>query len=427
MAMQILSKPSNKLIGVVAAATVLTGAIAFYGISQTGLITRTEAPVMEALPTVKKVTALGRLEPQGEVINLSAPLNLDGDRVAKLLVEEGDKVKVGDAIAILDSQKRLQDAVLQAKEQVRMAEAKLAQVKAGAKTGQIQAQEATIARLQVEKTTQIAAQKATVVRLQAEKSTEILAQKATIAKLQAEVDNANIEYQRYQKLFNNGAVSNSLRDSKRLTLQTANQQLNEARANLNRIEASRQQQLSEERANLNRIQSSGSEQIKEAQATLNQISEIRPVDVRASQTEVDNAKAALKQAKTNLEQAYIRAPIAGQILKIHTQEGEKMADAGIVEMAQTQQMMVVAEVYQTDIDKVKLGQKALITGQAFSGKLQGEVAQIGLQINRQNVFSNQPGENLDRRVVDVKILLNPEDSNRVKTLTNLQVQTEIEL
>ena len=425
--MQILSKPFNKVISVVAVTTIMTGAIAFYGISQTGLLTSSKTPVVEAPPAVIKVTALGRLEPFGEVINLSAPLMLDGDRVAKLLVKEGDEVKAGDAIAILDSQKRLQDAVLQAKQQVRMAQAKLAQVKAGAKTGQIAAQQATIARLQSEKTNQIAAQQATISRLQAEKNTEIAAQKATIAKLQAEVDNANIEYQRYQSLFNNGAVSNSLRDSKRLTLQTVQQQLNEAQANLNRIQSSRQHELSEAQANLNRIQASGSEQIKEARATLNQISEIRPVDIQASLTQIDNAKAAVKQAQTNLEQAYIRTPIEGQIIKIHTQEGEKMSDAGIVEMAQTQQMMVVAEVYQTDIEKVRLGQKVLITGQAFSGKLQGEVTQIGLQINRQNVYSNQPGENLDTRVVDVKIRLNSEDSKRVKSLTNLQVHTEIEL
>ncbi|MEL6166325.1 MAG: HlyD family efflux transporter periplasmic adaptor subunit, partial [Cyanobacteria bacterium J06628_3] len=307
------------------------------------------------------------------------------------------KAKAGEVIAILDSQKTLQDELLKAKEQVRMAEAKLAQIKAGAKTGEIKAQEATIARLQSEKTNQIAAQQATIYRIQAEKNTEIAAQKATITRLQAEVDNANVEYQRYQGLFSNGAVSNSLRDSKRLALQTAKQQLNEARANLNRIQSSRQQELSEARANLNRIQSSGSEEINEAKATLNQIAEIRPVDVRLAETEVDNAKAGLKQAITNLEQSYIRAPIAGQVLKINTRVGEQISSQGIAEIGKTQQMMVVAEVYQTDIKDIKLGQKASITGQAFSGKLQGEVAQIGLQINRQNVFSNEPGENLDRR------------------------------
>ncbi len=90
-------------------------------------------------------------------------------------------------------------------------------------------------------------------------------------------------------------------------------------------------------------------------------------------------------------------------------------------------MLVVAEVYQTDIGKIQLGQQAVITGQAFSGELRGKVSHIGLQVNKQNVFSNQPGENLDRRVVEVKIHLNPEDSTRVGSLTNLQVQTAIEL
>ncbi len=426
MTMEILSKPSNKLIGLVTVATVITGAIAFYGISQTGFENQSQTTVVKA-PSVVKVTALGRLEPQGEVINLSAPLSLDGDRIKKLLVKEGEKVKAGNAIAILDSQKSLQDRLSQAKEEVRMAQAKLAQVKAGAKTGQIEAQKATIARLQAEKTTQIEAQRASIRRLEAEKTTQIAAQKANIAKIQAEASNANAEFQRYQKLFNQGAISTSLRDSKRLTLETTQQQLSQAQANLNRIQASLEQQLSQAQANLNRIQSSGSEQIKEAIANLNQIREIRPVDIQVVQTEVDNKKANLKQAQTNLEQAYIRAPIAGQILKIHTREGEKIANEGIVELGKTQQMIVVAEVYQTDIDKVKLGQKALISAQAFSGKLQGEVYLIGLQINRQNVFSNQPGENLDRRVVDVKIRLNPEDSNRVAGFTNLQVQTEIEL
>jgi HlyD family secretion protein len=48
-----------------------------------------------------------------------------------------------------------------------------------------------------------------------------------------------------------------------------------------------------------------------------------------------------------------------------------------------------------------------------------------MQVNRQNVFSNQPGENLDRRIVEVKIQLSPEDSKRVATLTNLQIQAAI--
>ncbi len=395
MSQELLPKTISKkpiirnLLGFIIAGTAISGAIAIYGVSQFQSLQQPATPTVNLPPPVKKVTALGRLEPEGEVIELSAPLTLDGDRIAQLLVKEGDAIKAGQTVAILDSYKHLQDAVVHAKEDVKVAQTKLAQVKAGAKSGEITAQKATIARLQ------------------AENSTQITAQKATIARLEAELNNAKSEYQRNQNLYQEGAISASNRDSKRLTFQSA------------------QQQLAEAQANLKRIRSSGQEQINAAKATLNQIAEIRPVDVKLAQAEVERAIAALKQAQTNLEQAYIRAPMVGQIIKIHVREGEKIADSGVAEIAKTSQMMVVAEVYQTDISKVKLGQKAVISGQALTGELQGEVIQIGLQVNRQNVFSNQPGENLDRRVVDVKIRLNPEDSKRASGLTNLQVQTAI--
>lgn len=108
---QSLSKPLNKrIVGLIVAATVATGAIAFYGISQfaTVGVNKSSQPA-QSIPIVKKITALGRLEPAAEVIELSAPLALDGDRVAQLLVEEGDLVQGGQTVAILDSRDRLQD------------------------------------------------------------------------------------------------------------------------------------------------------------------------------------------------------------------------------------------------------------------------------------------------------------------------------
>lgn len=82
-------------------------------------------------------------------------------------------------------------------------------------------------------------------------------------------------------------------------------------------------------------------------------------------------------------------------------------------------MLAVAEVYQSDISRVHLGQSARVTGQAFEGELTGKVVEIGQQVSRQNVFSNTPGENLDRRIVEVKIALTPEDSQRVAVFSNL--------
>ncbi len=387
--MEFISKPSNRrLIGLFVSASAITGAIAYYGISQ--IPQHTRQPVTTP-PPVKKVTALGRLEPEAEVIRLSAPLSLDGDRVAKLLVKQGDAVKQGQVVAIMDEGDRLKDALDQAGAQVRVAQARLAQVKAGAKTGEIQAQQATIRRLQAQMTGEIATQN------------------AAIARWQSEVRNADAEYKRFDKLYQSGAISASLLDSKRLSAETSKAQLREAIAAQNRTKETLIAELGE------------------AKATLSRIVEVRPTDIKAAQTEVDNATAAQRQAQTNLHRAYIKAPMAGRILKIHTRIGEKIGDEGIADLGQTSQMVAVAEVYQTDISKVRLGQQAVVTSQAFAGQLQGTLSQIGLQVNRQNVFSNQPGENMDRRVIEVKIRLNPEDSKQVARLTNLQVQTAIKL
>jgi len=389
---QSLPKTLNRrLIGIVVAAIAATGAIAYYGISQSGLLNQPSPQPVATTPPVRKVTALGRLEPEAEAISLAAPVDLDGDRLAQLLVTEGDIVKQRQIVAILDSQDRLQDELLQAQAQVKNAKAKLNQVKAGAKTGEIQAQQATITQLEAE--------------LNGSKQT----QNAAIARWQSEVRTANAEYKRFVQLYAQGAIASSSLDSKRLAAETAQAQLTEAIATKNR--------------NLDSLQA----QISEAKATLNRIAEVRPTDVQAAQTEVDSAIASVKRAQTALDRAYIRAPIAGQIIAIHTRPGEKLSDEGIVTMGKTDQMVTVAEVYQTDIGKVQIGQQAIITSQAFDGEIKGTVAQIGMQVERQKVFSNQPGENLDRRIVEVKIRLNPEDSKRVAHLTNLQVQTAINL
>ncbi|HYW19941.1 MAG TPA: ABC exporter membrane fusion protein [Nodularia sp. (in: cyanobacteria)] len=421
-----LKVPNKRLIVLVVAATVITGGIAFYGISQFSSIGETtSSEVGETEPITPKISALGRLEPETEVISLSAPLELDGDRIAQILVQEGDRVKLGQVVAILDSRTRLQTAVVQAEQQVRMAKAKLAQVQVGAKTGDIQAQQATIERLQAQLQGDKIAQQEAIARIEAQLLGDRIAQEATINKLSAELNNAQAEYKRYQQLSSEGAISNSLFDSKRLSLDSAQQQLSEAKAVLNRINSTASRELAQAQVTLTRINATGNKQISEAKATLNSITEVRPVDVEAAKIEIENAIATLKQMQTNLESTSIIAPIAGQILKIHTRVGEKISDTGIADLAQNEQMIAITEVYQTDISKIKLGQSAVITSPVFTGELRGTVSQIGLQVNRQNVYSNQPGENLDSRVIDVKIRLHPEDSKKVAGLTNLQVQTAI--
>lgn len=378
-------------------------------------------------PKITVVTALGRLEPKGEVIKLSAPTSAEGSRVDRILVEEGDRVKAGEVIAILDSQNRLQAALEEAQERVRVTQANLMQVKAGAKEGEIAAQRATVARIKTETTSQIAAQNAVVARIDTERQNAIAAQQATITRLESELANAQIEYQRYQTLYQEGAISASIRDSKRLTLDRSAQQLKEAQANLDLISLGQAQQIKEAQANLARISTGGEEQIKEAEATLDRIAEIRPVDVKAAQAEVNQAQAAVKRAQANLDQAYVKSPRDTQVLKIHNRPGEIITSEGIAELGETSQMYAVAEIYESDIKEVKNGQNVQITSDSFPGELKGTVERIGLQVKKQNVINTDPSANIDNRVVEVRIRLDPTSSQKVTGLTNLQVKVAINI
>ncbi len=338
------------------------------------------------------MTALGRLQPEGEVTSLSAPNSNNGVRVEKLLIKEGDEVKAGQVLAYLEDYARSTAALQQALDKLQVAKAKLAQVKSGAKTGDIDAQQAAIATLG----TQFKG--------------DIATQEATIARIQAEVDNAQAENNRYQQLYKQGAIAASVADTKALQLKTT------------------QQQLTEAQATLKRTQDTFQEQQKEGQAKLNSVSEVRTVDIEAAQADINSAVTGIRQAKADQELTYIKSPINGKILKIHAKTGEVITNTGFVEIGKTSQMYVIAEVYQTDVQKVRLGQNATISSTAFTKVLRGTVKEIGWQVDKQSIFSLNPGSDTDRRIVEVKISIdNPTDSKQVARLTNLQVDVAIQI
>lgn len=349
--------------------------------------TQPQLPVSDS--AVRTVTALGRLEPKGEVIQLSAPASSQASRVEQLLVKEGDRVTAGQTIAILDSRDRASAAVAEAEAQVRVAQAELAQIQAGAKRGEIAAQQAVIARLD------------------AQHQGNIDEQAATVARFLAQVQNAAVENQRYGSLYQEGAISASQRDSKRLTLATAQKSLQEAQAVLRRIQTTSSPELSEAKANLARI------------------AEVRPTDVQAAEAEVNRAIAAVNQAKADLEQAFVKSPQNGSVLGINTRPGELIGDSGIVEIGQTDPMYAVAEVYQSDISRVRSGQRVRVTSDSLPG-LQGTVEWIGAQVQRQNIVNTDPSENIDARVVEVHVRLDHTSSQKAAKFTNLQVKAVIE-
>lgn len=201
------------------------------------------------------------------------------------------------------------------------------------------------------------------------------AQTSVIAKYRAEVAQAEVELRRYSQLFTQGAASAETRDRRATLLSTSQANLDQALGD--------RQTLAAERA---------------------------------------EKRAALARDRAELAKATVRAPFAGTVFKINAYPGDKVGDDGLLEMGDSSRMGVIAEIYQTDRPGIVVGQRVSITADGFAGKtIPGRVVAIARQVSRQTVFSGQAGENLDRRVFEVKIGLDPEAAAVASLINYLQV------
>jgi HlyD family secretion protein len=78
-------------------------------------------------PKIEKVVSLGRLEPEGEVIEVASPSGSGDARVQSLAVDVGDRVEAGQVLAVLDNNDQLQTEQEVAKAQVEQARVRLQQ------------------------------------------------------------------------------------------------------------------------------------------------------------------------------------------------------------------------------------------------------------------------------------------------------------
>ena len=288
---------------------------------------RLEQAKLEATPLPRRIAALGRVEPLDRVVKLSAPSSLSNDAVRQILVKEGDTVKKGQPLAILDSFESLDKTAKEAAAAVAVAQRKLT------------------------------------------------AQDSVIAKYRAQLTQAEVELRRYSQLYAQGASSAETRDRRATILSTT-------QANLDQAVSDRQTLVAE---------------LAEQRATL-------------------------ERDRAELAKATIRAPFDGTVFKINAYPGDKVGDDGIVEMGDSSRMGVIAEVYQTDRPGIFLGQGVEITADGFAGKrIEGRVVEIARQVSRQTVFTGEAGENLDRRVFEVKIGLAPEAAAMASLINYLQV------
>ena len=140
---------------------------------------------------------------------------------------------------------------------------------------------------------------------------------------------------------------------------------------------------------------------------------------------LDVAIADLAAAKARVDLAVVNSPIRAQVLDIHTRPGEQIGPEGILELGRTDQMYAIAEVYETDIAKIKPGQRATISMAALEQPLTGQVEDTELRVGRLDVLGTDPVAKTDARVVEVKILL--DNGETVARYTDMQVEVEIAL
>jgi HlyD family secretion protein len=164
--------------------------------------------------------------------------------------------------------------------------------------------------------------------------------------------------------------------------------------------------------------------LAQARERLHGIAVARPEDVAIAESEVRVSRADLLRAQQDASSSVVRSPSKARALRIMVHAGEQVGPQGIAELADTERMEVVAEVYEADITRIHIGQKAIITSEILPKPLDGTVASIGLQVEKQEPLGEERGAPADARIF--KVRLRVPDQSILASRTNGKVNIVIE-
>jgi HlyD family secretion protein len=340
--------------------------------------------------TKTRVSALGRLQPNGGVISV---FGLPGDRIQKMPVKLGDKVAKDTILAEMASRKdrRLERDLVA--DQLREARAQRAAIGDAGKA-------------------KIAVIDAEIAQLQSGRNDDLKAQDARITALVQQRRLANNTWQRL-KSIDPTAVSPQEVDKSESLYRQVEGELTAARAIRDKTETG----YAHNDALLKAKRSAARAELEEA----------------LKRVPVDSAAENLKIAERRLEATQIKAPVAGRVLKVIGNEGDTTENQPILLLADTDAMVVIAEVYETDIGEVDawLSESpvlATITSRALSKPLAGEVQrrQLTNMVGKNHLFSLNPRQEIDRRVVEVRVDVQSDSVELAARYVGLQVQVELQ-
>lgn len=346
----------------------------------------------QAMPaaTSYRVSARGRLEPAGGILELAAP---GPDVVKKLHIAENAEVTPGKELAVLASYDIRKIEHDTAKTQVREAEERLKQ---------------TLAHLNA----QLKETDARIRQLEVQGPLDVQMQEARIQLLDRQRTHAETLLARMRKA---GSYAQQELDQQELFRLQAEQEASAARSALTKINEANSASLEAVRVQ----RRSGEIGILRAQ----------------SEVPLESLRKTVDLAAERMKLAIIRSPIAGRVLKVLASEGEMVGVQPIVQLAETREMSVMAEVYETDVksvrDWVRSGKpveaevELRFLGPSGSSKFRGKVTQVGRMVMKNTAFTVDPRQDVDRRVVEVRIRLDDAFHAEAAEFVNMTVDVTI--
>ncbi len=164
----------------------------------------------------------------------------------------------------------------------------------------------------------------------------------------------------------------------------------------------------------------------EADATLQRLLVPRPEDLAVAESEVMAAEAALAKARADATLSRVTAPIAGTILKIYARPGDQVGNDGLLDMADLTRLDVVADVYETDVPRLRQGAPADVIVPGDPRRYPAELREIGWLVRRTTQAGTDPVAAVDARTVEVRLTLSPEGRAALERRAGMQVQVSIQ-
>ena len=276
-------------------------------------------------------------------------------------VSEGELIRHGDIVAVMDASDLRQEVEMR-KAELEAAKASLAELEAGSRPEEIAAAQAAVAKAE-----------AFLSQLEAgSRPQEIVSAEANVAKAKAELAVTESEYRRREELHKKEAIATEEFEGAKGAYEMAKARLQAAEGELKLVkEGPRKEEIEQAKAALAEAQ----EKLKLVRAGA------RKETIEQARAKVQLAKESLGLAETRLGYATLSSPISGVVLSENVEPGEYVA-AGtpVVTIASLDRVWLRAYINETDLGRVKLGQKVRVTTDTYTGKrYEGRITFISSQ------------------------------------------------